>query len=1460
MTHRAEIITLAVLSTLFVAALTRLYFNQAEELAQVERDYAERRALNLDAGTTTRALTDLLADGGYCSDDDARFIAAHIVARLSEGHELPNLGALNLEPFTIDAATARHHGGRRLQARLDAIDERLGLDDNVRDCYAHGIPDSLTATVGEAVITVDVSRPDTTRHGLSRLWARLTGRASRPAAPTLVRLKEHRLDTVYSITARGDSVPAAFTAAERVIAYAFTDAHGRATFHVPPGGYYSVLPIKENCEYGASRGTRGTPLDGNASFSFVERDLMITPFGANTYRQLKANHALTVRTPQQYRHGMTVAAVVFLLAWWLALLALRVIDTRLQRRGDRMPLLLLMAITGVGSVTMFAIAAPLTDRLLGTSMATGLALGVAALVALSGINIAKFFNSRSRLQMGFIHFDFTLQALRWATRPFSQKLDALRIKGPRRVTAGAVAKYYLGLAGAVVCLPVSAVNNLRKRFVKRPLRLPDGFGYLLLAVLLSLLLYVFGTGPAGSDAHVNLFFFQPSELSKLLVVVFIAAFFARNATRLHAFAGDITPGALKWQLRTMGWVIAGILFLLAMYLKLLSDMGPALVLIVTFILLYSLARRDFVQLIAGIASFIALLAIGHLINPEGAGTMLLLATAWFIAWIAGWWLTRRRLYESAIFFNLLLTAFVLGGDLLTALGQDTLGRRLLNRTAMVGHGAWNNDIAGGDQVAQGIWSLATGGWNGQGLGHGNANLVPAFHTDMVFTSIGEVMGLGMLIAIIVAMVLLLRRCLQQAYRAGHPFAFYLAAGIAIVTGVQFFVIVLGSMGIIPLTGVSVPLLSYGASSLVLNLAAFGLVIAVSRERATESQRRERRKWGNVTATAIATFAFLGLVVIGYLFYYQVIKRDSFLIKPAFITNLNGERGIEYNPRIALLASRLDMGNVTDRNGLLVATGDRDTLLSQATRYAALGVDLDSLRLAANRPARRYYPLGDHLFFMLGDLNTLAAWSDDEENNPHGYMADLRHLSLLRGYDNRDSTATSWTHLVSDNHRLSPFLPATHDERDALVRDYTALLPMLKAGLHSDLVEQWNGRRHERDLQLTLDAKLQVTLQNDMATAISANNTYAAHRHLRASVVVLDARQGDLLTSACYPLPDQDILQSLAEQGITYYTERSRAQRPYTERDLGLTFFTFPGSSAKVISAMAAFMRGGDTPRDSYHIEAREAVHHGEPAGEVDMRRAIRESSNCYFVHLVNRHDLYPQLGEIYAAAGLRLHERGRQAITPYTFDYRHLDSLRRDRFLQEIAFLGYKGRQTYDFRMERRRHSDSQYDWCMNWHQTAMAWGQGALEASPLAMARIAAIVANDGNLAPTRYILKLGGENLPPATPVRIMPDGTASQLRGYMQAEADKHLIFNLDPENRLRVGGKTGTPERVYRWSRSGKNNDAWYVCFIYSRSLQHHLAVAVRLERTDGRLSGLAVDFMKDVVLPALRQTGYDPIWK
>lgn len=1459
MNRRLEIVMLTLISVALVAAFLRLNHNRQDVLDEADRNLAGGTALVLDHHTSPAKLKALLLDGGYCDDNaDAAFIAEHITARLNDGATLPNLGALNMPPFTLKAATARAEGGRRLKERVSLLDERMGLTPEVRDLYSHGIPDSLSRSEGEATITVVVTRPDSTLHGLSKAIARLAGRHVKPVEGVAVRLKEHAIDTAMTARAGGDSV-ATYTARERVVGYAMTDAHGRATFHVP-AGYYSVLPIKENCNYGAARGTRSTALSRSATYRFSERELTLTPLSSETYRQVKAHRALLVRTPSQYRHAMTTAVVIFLLAWWMAYLIISYVDRRLRRKSDHLVLLLLMTITAVGTVTMFAIALPLTDRLLGSSSTTGVALGVTALVLCSGLNVAAFHNGYSRLQAGVWKFDFVLQIVRWMARPFHDKLAALRIKSGRRVTAWAVVRYYLGLAGAVLCLPVSALNRLRRRVFKQPWRVPEGTGYLLLAMLLTVLLYLLGTGPEGSDARVNLFGFQPSELSKLLVVVFIAAFFARNAARIHAFSSHADAESLKLQVRTLGGVIAGMALLLGMYAVLLSDMGPALVLIITFIMLYSLARRDFMQLVAGVVSFGAMLWIGHLINPSTGSTMLLMAAAWFVAWIAGWWLLRHRLSESAVFFNLLLVAFLLGGDLMMWLGQEALGQRLANRTAMVGSGAWNNDIAGGDQVAQGIWSLATGGWSGQGLGHGNANLVPAFNTDMIFTSTGEVMGCSMLVLLLICFVILLRHSFKQAYRAGNPFAFYLAAGVALVTGVQFFVIVLGSLGAIPLTGVAVPLLSYGASSLVINLAAFGLIIAVSRDEATAAQRKERGKYGNVTAAAIGTFIVLGVVVTGYLLHYQVVNRDRYLVKPALVTNLNGDRFVEYNPRIMLLASRLNMGDVTDRNGLLLATDNRDTLMARAGDYARLGIDTDSLRHIAARAVNRYYPLGDHLFFMLGDMNTLTLWTNDEENNPHGYMADLRHLSQLRGYDNRGDEGMTVEHLVTDKHHLSPFLPPTRHESDALVRDYSALLPLLKAGLHSDEVKKWNERRAERDLQLALDASLQVNLQNAMATTIKASASYNIHKHLRASVVVLDAARGDLLASACYPLPSQATIENMAENGITYYTERALDQAPYTERDLGTTYFTFPGSTAKVISAMAGLMQGGEAAHEELDIKAREAVHRGEPSGLVDMARAIRESSNCYFVHLVNRHNLYDKLGTVYSAAGLRLHERGRQSLTPYYFDCRYQDSTRRERFMQEINYLGHRGRETYNYRMERRAHSDLTADWCMNWSPTAMAWGQGSLEASPLAMARVAAIVANDGRLATTRYVLRQGGEPVAVDSTVTVMPEGTAALLRRYMQAEADKHRVFNATGDNLLRIGGKTGTPERVYRWSRSGKNNDAWYVCFVYSRQLGHYVAVAVRLERTDGRLSGLAVDFMKDVVLPALVDGGYDPLWK
>jgi hypothetical protein len=111
--------------------------------------------------------------------------------------------------------------------------------------------------------------------------------------------------------------------------------------------------------------------------------------------------------------------------------------------------------------------------------------------------------------------------------------------------------------------------------------------------------------------------------------------------------------------------------------------------------------------------------------------------------------------------------------------------------------------------------------------------------------------------------LLIHRTLLHARRSGQPFSFYLCAGIALATGVQFLLIAGGSLGLVPLTGISVPFLSYGNVSLIINLTAMGVVFAVANRPGVALQHDYLEKhYDPVLATGIAGFLIGSLVLAG----------------------------------------------------------------------------------------------------------------------------------------------------------------------------------------------------------------------------------------------------------------------------------------------------------------------------------------------------------------------------------------------------------------------------------------------------------------------------------------------------------------------------------------------------------------------------------------------------------------------
>jgi cell division protein FtsW len=141
---------------------------------------------------------------------------------------------------------------------------------------------------------------------------------------------------------------------------------------------------------------------------------------------------------------------------------------------------------------------------------------------------------------------------------------------------------------------------------------------------------------------------------------------------------------------------------------------------------------------------------------------------------------------------------------------------------------WQERAGSGYQIVQSFLAFGSGGLTGVGLGDGRQKLMylPEAHTDFVFSVIGEELGLVGVAVVVALYALLLYRGIRIAIQAEEPFAAFTALGVTSLIGLQAIINMSVVTGLLPTKGLTLPLLSYGGSSMIVTLAGIGILLAV----------------------------------------------------------------------------------------------------------------------------------------------------------------------------------------------------------------------------------------------------------------------------------------------------------------------------------------------------------------------------------------------------------------------------------------------------------------------------------------------------------------------------------------------------------------------------------------------------------------------------------------------------------
>ena len=639
-------------------------------------------------------------------------------------------------------------------------------------------------------------------------------------------------------------------------------------------------------------------------------------------------------------------------------------------------------------------------------------------------------------------------------------------------------------------------------------------------------LFIFGSGPEG--VKLNLFHFQPVEIIKLFLIFFLAGYLSDRADLIAdtSSKGLVPEANAKFAFRRI----------FALPRK--QDMGPVVVMFAMALLLFVI------------------------IKDMGPGLVI------FAAFIVTLSLTTGR--GSFLFAGLLL---MIGGGFL---GYFLHIGVFATRVDMWLH-PFSNSHPNGLQLGQSLWAASTGGWAGSGPGLGMPSLVPRSGSDLAFASWIEETGLAGAFLVLLLFSLMVWRGVIIGVRASSAFDRSLAFSLTTLLGLQALLIIAGVTGAFPLSGISLPFMSYGNSALIVNCLIVGLLQGISRSnRGSDASPQLRPKIAKAAKAFSFAYAILLIVGIGgfKLAPLMTWQADKIALQTVSTPDADGVNRPHSNPRLQFMERQIDRGSIYDAKGLTVATSRYDEILKAGGSPALARKIADS--------HRRFYPFGPALAHLVG-------YSDSSVGGPFG---------LERTYQN---DLRGWK------------------EASELLKDYR---------------ERWQfgfQPRHGSDLTLTIDAALQQKAQELLLrTASSFKDKKTGKPKDRAAFVMSHPETGDILIAVSIPSFDPN---SLTPEKMKSLATGELANAEHVLVNRALSGLYPPGSTLKTATTAYAldslpnaqttsFNCNRISPVLKWRANGERYTHRpvrddaGDPNfGALQLRQAFTVSSNIYFANL-----------------------------------------------------------------------------------------------------------------------------------------------------------------------------------------------------------------------------------------------------